>query len=304
MYEFPLIEAYRPKTFSELIGVKDAKLIESLISKPMEMPNLLFYGPPGTGKTSCIKIVIDRLTPVDVLRLNGSDTTGVDTIRDKVFNYITSMSTVPGKPKIVWIEEADFLSANALAALRSMIEQYMKNARFLFTLNYLNKIPEEIRSRFSLFEFDRATNEDIFKRVKFICGQEKIIATDEVLTELVKRNNGDFRAIINTIQKLSSNPEKTITETNLSALSLKTEEIYNLILSRDWSNIRIVLSANRFDYTKLFVDLDEKFFQSDLDIAKKAELNDIIAKGLFEMSFSFDKALCSSAICYRIIKVI
>ncbi len=102
-----------------------------------------------------LKIIIKELQPIDYIKINGSDTTGVDTIRERVYNFITSMSTTQGKPKIVWIEEFDYMSQNAFAALRSMMEQYMSNARFICTCNYINKIPEPIQSRFTTVEFSK-----------------------------------------------------------------------------------------------------------------------------------------------------
>ena len=169
----PYIEKYRPLSFGEVIG--DTSIFEGIIKNPTNMPNMLLWGPQGTGKSTVAKIILEHLKPIDIMRLNGSDTTGVDTIRDKVFNFMTGMSSIKGKPKVVWIEEFDFMSASAYAALRSMMEQYMKNARFICTVNYLNKIPEPIRSRFSLFEFKKCTDyQEIEARLIYICNKEGI----------------------------------------------------------------------------------------------------------------------------------
>ena len=78
----PLCEKWRPTTFDEVVGVKDLSKLKELVKTPKDLPNLLFFGPAGVGKTTCAKIVINSMKPIDVLRLNGSDTTGVDTIRD------------------------------------------------------------------------------------------------------------------------------------------------------------------------------------------------------------------------------
>jgi len=300
----PLIEEYRPKNFSEVVGVKDLDRLSSLMETPQEMPNLLFYGPAGTGKTSVAKIIIEELQPIDFIRINGSDTTGVDTIRELVYSFMTSMSSVKGKPKIVWIEEFDYMSASAFAALRSMIEQYIKNARFICTCNYIQKIPEPIQSRFSLFEFKRAAEEHIFARIRNVCDMEGIQVTDEVLKEIVISGRGDLRTILNNIQQLSANKLKVISALDLSKLGDLAKEVFALIMAKEWSKIRYEIPKRYPDYNKLLVDMEDLFFNSGLPIGIKAKITEIISTGLYEMSFSFDKNICFSAVCSRIIKEI
>ena len=300
----PYIETYRPKNFTEVIGIKDLDRLVTLIETPREMPNLLFYGPAGTGKTSVAKIIIDTLAPIDYIRINGSDTTGVDTIRELVYNFMTSMSSQKDKPKIVWIEEFDYMSANAFAALRSMIEQYMKNARFICTCNYIQKIPEPIQSRFSMFEFKKPEDSFIFVRMRDICDMEGIQVTDEVLKEIVVNGRGDLRTTLNNIQQLSANKLKVISALDLAKLGDLAKEVFTLIMAIEWSKIRYEIPKRYPDYNKLLIELEELFFNSGLPVGTKAKITELISTGLFEMSFSFDNAICFSAVCSRIIKEI
>jgi len=302
--DLPLIEKYRPKTFNDVVGNNDLEKIETLIKDPSTMPNLLFYGSAGLGKTSVAKIILKELNPIDFIKINGSDSTGVDVIRDRVYNFITSISTQPTKPKIVWIEEFDFLSANAYAALRSMIEQYMKNARFICTCNYINKIPEPIQSRFTTVEFVKSDDNKILQRMKKICEIEKIKVTDIILKEIITKSNGDMRTILNNIQQSSSNSEKTITEYNLNNISDLTNDVYKLLIEKNWSKIRYEIPEYHPDYEKMFVELENKFFESELPVSKKATITEIISNGLFEMSFSFKKDIAFSATCSKIIKIL
>ena len=304
MTNVPLIESYRPKEFNEVVGVTDLDRIKTLIASPKDMPNLLFHGPQGTGKTTLAKIIISKLKPVDVLRINGSDETGVDVIRDKVYNFMTSKSSEPNKPRLVWIEEFDFMSSNAFAALRSMMEQYVKNARFICTGNYLYKIPEPIQSRFSVIKFDKPHDDEIFPRIRFICENENINVEDDTLKEIIKNHRGDIRGIINTIQQLSSNEEKKISILDLSKTITLADEIYKLIIKKQWSKIRYEIPQKNPDYNNLLVDLDEKFFSSDLPIDKKADINEVISSGIVELTMSFNEDIAFSAICSRIMKVI
>ena len=297
-----LTEKYRPKNFAEVVGVKDLDRLSSLISNPQDIPNLLFYGPAGVGKTSVAKIIINKLKPIDYIKINGSDTTGVDTIRERVYNFMSSMSSQKDKPKIVWIEEFDFMSKSSFAALRSMIEQFITNARFIVTINYLHKIPEPIQSRFTTVEFKKPKDEEIFVRLREICNIEKINVTNDTLKELISQGRGDIRTIINNLQQLSANETKTVTTLDLTRLGNLTTEIYNMLLAKEWSKIRYEIPNKYPDYNKLLVELEEMFFNSKIEIHIKAKITEIISTGLFEMSFSFDKNICFAAVCSRIIK--
>jgi len=213
------------------------------------------------------------------------------------------MSSQPNKPKIVWIEEFDNMSVDAFKSLRDKIETYIKNARFIVTLNYLNKVPEPVQSRFNCIEFKTPTLEEVLPRIEEILSNEGITYEKETISSLITSFRFDLRSILNSIQLLSSGT-KSITPDMITGLDNETDEIYNLIIAKEWSKIRYLIPDKNLDYNTLLVDLDNKFFNSELLTNKKAEINDILAKGMFEMSFSFKKDICFSAICYRIIKVI
>lgn len=306
MMELPFIEKYRAKTFDDFIVTTDVETIQELIKFPDKMPNLLFYGLQGTGKSTLAKIIINYLKPIDVLRINGSDSTGVDNIRETVYTFMISSSSIPGKPKIVWIEEADFLSQNAWAALRSMIEQYMKNTRFIITLNYLNKIPEPILSRFTLFEFTKPKNiEDVKQKLQKICDAENIKYDKDsgIFIELLNKYSGDIRSCINHIQKYSKN--LCIASTDIETRIDLAQQVYNLLTTKQWTRIRYDICSKSPNYIDLLIQLDDLFFKDEnIPTYKKAEINLIISDGLVDYNNSFDKNIWFSAICYKIIKVL
>ena len=299
----PFVEQYRPKEFEELVGV-DKHKISSLTKDASAIPNLLFLGPPGTGKTSTAKIIINTLKPIDVLKLNGSDTTGVDTIREKVFNFMISRSTVEGKPKIVWIEEFDYLSANAFAALRSMMEEYSSNSRFICTANFSNNIPEPIKSRFSVFNFEKPTDKEILLVLKRVAEEEGIVCPEPVLLLLAEHSNGDVRSSLNKLQLASNNDKKTVNVFDVVKDDSLAKRVYTLLMRQDWPTLRYDIPKERPDYRFLITQLEPFFFESELPLKTKREIVLILAQAQFELHFSFDQNITFSAMASKIISVL
>jgi DNA polymerase III delta prime subunit len=301
----PLIEAYRPKTFEEVIGVEHLSILDEIVKKPMEMPNLLFYGPQGTGKTTVAKIILEKLNPVDVLKLNGSSKQdrNIETFSKRVLDFASSKSSTEGKPKIIFIDEGDNLTPEAFESLRGTIERVIKNARFILTGNYLTKIPEPIQSRFSLFEFTKPKTEEILPRIKFICEQEQIRTTEEILKSIIEKNQGDIRGTINEIQQLSSNDAKVILDSVTLMYKTLSEEAFDLIMKGDWNKVRNEIPIKRPDYNKLLVEICNLFFKSDIETGLLMKATEIISEGLAEMSLSFSKDICFAAICSRLINL-
>ena len=207
------------------------------------------------------------------------------------------------KDKIVWIEEFDNMSFESYKALRALIEQYMRNARFICTANYINKIPEEIQSRFTLYEFTNLSLENIYPRAEHICKEEGITFDEESLKLLIKNARGDLRSVIKNLQKVYYD-DKNLTKEKVLNMTSDTDIVYDKLISGEWSYLRFELPKMNLDYNDLLVFLANKFFNSDYDISVRASINDIIAKGQVDMAFSFDKDICISAIFYRIIKVL
>ena len=298
----PFVFKYIPKEFSEIVGVNTAPF-QKMVEDPQSMPSILLYGPKGTGKTSIARILVKKLEPVSVLKINGSSERGIDTIRDKIEMFVSSASSVPGKPKIVWIEEMDNFSLDAFKAMRNLIEKYMKNSRFIGTANYIQKIPEEIQSRFTLYEFKKHTSKDVLPRARQICDLEQIRISDSVLLKLIDSCNGDIRSVVKNLQKLSFEGEE-ITEQKVLNMRTLTDIVYEKLFDGDWSYLRMEIPKENPDYTDLLVSLNDKFFESKLTVERKAKITDIISEALFKYAFSFDKDILASATFFKIIKTL
>lgn len=196
---------YRPAKIEDYIFQnKDHKeFVESFIVKN-DIPNLLLSGIQGTGKTSLALMLIDllNLSPLDVMKINASVESGIDTVRDRIINFCMPMPL--GDYKIILFEEADRLSAAAQEALRSVIDEHSDTVRFVFTCNYVHKIIPALQSRFQSLEFEAFEKDHIYQMLIDIFVEEDITVNDEeILISHVETYYPDLRKIINSVQQSS-----------------------------------------------------------------------------------------------------
>ena len=258
-----LVEKYRPVVISDIIGFKPSFEINEFL------PHLLLYGPPGTGKTTLAKAII-REIGCDSITLNASSERGIDIIRDKVRDFASTQSS--NKPiKIIFLDEADHLTPDAQTALRNTMETYSKNCRFILTCNYINRIIDPLKSRCVMIEFNNIPREDIIKRLAFICEQEKIPYEAEALDKIV--TNSDIRSAIN---KLESR-KKGVTVASIKSETLIADELFDLIISKDFLSARQFILDKHPDYDSLLIDLNNIIFASSLPLEIKRSFLSIIA---------------------------
>jgi replication factor C subunit 2/4 len=172
---------------------------------------MLFYGPPGTGKTStvlamCRNLYGPELMKTRVMELNASDERGIAVVREKVksFAMTTVGASLGGPPfKIIILDEADSLTADAQAALRRTMETYSKMTRFCIICNYVSRIIEPLASRCSKYRFKPLDKPAMLTRLRLVCDGESVTANDDTLNAVLKISNGDMRKAINFLQSAS-----------------------------------------------------------------------------------------------------
>ena len=208
MNEYLWVEKYRPQTINDCILTKELKETFKQFISSGELPNFLFSGGPGIGKTTVAKALCNEVG-AEYLLINGSEESGIDTLRTKIKSFASTISLTDSK-KVVILDEADYLNPNSTQpALRAFIEEFSNNCRFIFTCNYKNRIIEPLHSRCAVVDF-KIENKDkqeiaaaFFKRLTHILDTENIQYDPKPIVELVTKHFPDWRRVINELQRYS-----------------------------------------------------------------------------------------------------
>lgn len=279
---------YRPQDLGSYIFQNSThkKVIKKFI-EDKSFPSLLFWGLRGSGKTTLAYILINEIIPdeyrgCDVLILNGSSSRGINVMRQEVTSHI---STLPmGEFKVVFIDEADGLSADAQAMLRGLMEEYDHNARFIFTCNYVKKLTPELRSRFDEFKFSKLSTKDFIKYGAEILINEGVdLETDEEY-ELLKTYADLFK---NDLRKFVTNLQTSVVDGKLIPGRIHDNameygvELLELLKNNDWHSARELVSENlsEEDYPELY-----RFLYSYLDEIEKFKIKEKWNRGIVIIS--------------------
>ena len=246
-----LNEKYRPEDLSTYVG--NPQLKES-ISKQLsqnDIQNYLFYGPAGTGKTTLAKIIVNTLD-CDYLYINASDERGIETIRDKVSGFSSVMSFKP--IKVVILDEADFLTIQAQASLRNIIETFSRTTRFILTCNFVERIIDPLQSRCQTFKIIPPTKKEVAVHLASICDKESISYDLPAIGKVVNKFYPDLRKMLNTIQASNINNHLTIDDSLLVSASYLSAILNELKkVKPSIKEIRqIIQDSNLDDFEEIF----------------------------------------------------
>ena len=209
MNEFLWVEKYRPQNIDDCILSPELYKTFTEIVNQGEVQNMMFTGTAGTGKTTVAKAICNQLN-LDYLLINGSEESGIDTLRNKIKQFASSVS-LEGGYKVVILDEADYLNPQSTQpALRGFIEEFSANCRFILTCNFKNRIIEPLHSRctevnFTIPKKDKERLASVFMaRLMMILTEENIKFEQPVLAELIIKYFPDFRRTINELQRYST----------------------------------------------------------------------------------------------------
>ena len=204
------VEKYRPKTINDVVFSEGQTDDFKRYVATGEIPHLLLYGPPGGGKTTIALILASKFGVLkhsedNLLELNGSSksTRGISFVEDVIVPFLKLPPMGKDKHKIVFIDEADYLTDASFHSLRNSIERFSKVSRFIFTCNYVSKLPDAIQSRLQSYEFKQMPIEFILDHCKKILDLEKIKFTDKDIQYIINNLYPDVRKIINNLQRCS-----------------------------------------------------------------------------------------------------
>ena len=192
------VEKYRPISLDTYIGNEHLKSKVSVYLESGDLPHLLLYGKAGTGKTTLAKLLVNNIE-CDYMYINASDENSVDTVRNKVRGFASTMGFKDYK--IIILDECDYITPNAQAALRNLMETFSKHCRFILTCNFVERIIDPIQSRCQSFQVIPPSKKEVAMHVTDILKKEDIACKVDDVVSLVNAGYPDIRRVINSTQR-------------------------------------------------------------------------------------------------------
>ena len=292
-----LNEKYRPTTLDTFVGNENIKKSLSKYLDQNDILNLIFYGPAGTGKTTLAKLIVGNLD-CDYIYINASDERGIETIRDKVQGFASTISFEP--IKVVILDEADFLTIQAQASLRNIIETFSRTTRFIMTCNFVERIIDPLQSRCQVLKIIPPTKQDVARHLSWILDQESIKYDIKDLVPLVNQYYPDMRKCINTIQLSTLDNQLKLDQSLLVSSNYIDQVINELTLKPDFKTIRqIIADANVNDFDELFKSLYSR--ASEYLPGKEGTASILINEHQYKANFRIDKEINTMSLIQNLI---
>ena len=296
------VEKYRSQNLDSYVGNEQIKNTISKYLEQNDIQNFIFYGTAGTGKTTLAKLIVSNLN-CDYLYINASDERGIDTIRDKVQGFSSVASFKP--LKVVILDEADFLTIQAQASLRNIIETFARTTRFILTCNYIERIIDPLQSRCQVLKIVPPSKQEVAYHIMDIIKQENVGMGAEDLKLVVNQFYPDIRKMLNTLQMSVVGDEISIDKSVLVSSNYKTKVLAELMKpsSKSFNTIRqIIADSGVNDFEDLFrylYDNVEKYAPMDM-----GSVIIYIEEYQYHANFRIDKEINIMALISRILSLI
>jgi replication factor C small subunit len=263
------IEKYRSETLEQYIGNDAIKTRIADCIANNDIPHFIFAGSAGTGKTTLAKLIVKNIQ-CDYLYINASDENGIDTIRDKVKGFASTASFQP--IKIVILDEADFLTQPAQAALRNLIEEYSAYTRFILTCNYVERLIEPLQSRCELHMLKPPTKGAVAKHLCLnVLDIENVTYDMKDVAQIINMFYPDVRSILKTLQQFSKNGKLVVDTIDDDW----TKQLVQILTKRDknaWYQVRQLVADAQVDdfqtaYRYMFDHMSEFSYGNDAQLS-------------------------------------
>ena len=247
------VEKYRPSKLDSYIGNQHLRSKVKVYIESGDLPHLLLYGRAGTGKTTLAKLLVNNID-CDYLYINASDENSVDVVREKVKNFASTLGFAD--MKVIILDECDYITPNAQAALRNLMETFSKNCRFILTCNYVERIIDPIQSRCQSFQIIPPDRKEVAVHLNSILTKEGVKSDINDIVTIVNGGFPDLRRVINAAQRQVVNDELVIDE-GMSIQNDYKNQVLEILKTQDkknsFKNIRQLLADSKVtDFSDLF----------------------------------------------------
>jgi len=297
------VEKYRPTALDTYIGNEHLKSKVSVYLESGDLPHLLLYGKAGTGKTTLAKLLVNNIE-CDYMYINASDENSVDTVRTKVRGFASTMGFKDYK--IIILDECDYITPNAQAALRNLMETFSKHCRFILTCNFVERIIDPIQSRCQSFQVIPPSKKEVAIHMTNILKEEGVASKMDDIAGLVNAGYPDIRRVINSCQRQVVDGMLVVDKQSLveSDYKMKLMEIIKKESKKDaFKSVRKLLADSQVtDFAELY-----KLMYDEVDsygTGHIAECILIIAKYQLSDSQVVDKEINAMAMIIELLGVI
>ena len=294
------VEKYRPTDLSTYVGNEHLKEKVKVYLESEDVPHLLLFGKAGTGKTTLAKIVVNNID-CDYMYINASDENKVDDVRNKIKTFASSVGFK--SLKVIILDECDYLTPNAQAALRNLMETFSKHCRFILTCNYVERIIDPIQSRCQSYKVVPPSKKEVAQQMVNILTQENCQFELDDIALIVNAGYPDIRRVINSAQRQIIDGKLTIDTSSVIQNNYKLQLLEMLSNGSKLNDIRKLIADNSIsDYSELFRLLYDEV--DNYGNGKQAECIMNIAEAQFQDVNVVDKEINFMSLIIRIMRIL